>query len=211
MIPEIQALLAHEPLREHLHGLRMLALYRSGRQADALGAYRRARDELVNAIGVEPGPELRRLHEAILRQDPSLDLPLPAELPPELEAGSPLAGRERELDALLDQWRRARAGDGAELLVTGAAGIGKTRLAAELAAAAQRDGAHVLCAPGEGAPEAARRAIEQARAVHRPTLLVVDDLDRAPGEVAAELERVAVAGRPLLVLTTRARGAGRRR
>ena len=92
VIPEIQALLAQEPLREHLHGLRMLALYRSGRQADALGAYRRARDELVNAIGVEPGPDLRRLHEAILRQDPSLDLPLPAELPPELEAGTPLVG-----------------------------------------------------------------------------------------------------------------------
>src|SRR5829696_9090439 len=140
MIPELQTLLAEEPLRERLHGLRMLALYRSGRQADALGAYRRARDELVTAIGVEPGPELRRLHEAILRQDPSLDLPLPAELPPELEAGSPLAGRERELEALREQWRRAQGGDGAELLVTGAAGIGKTRLAAELAAAAQRDG-----------------------------------------------------------------------
>ena len=114
-IPEIQALLAHEPLREHLHGLRMLALYRSGRQADALGAYRRARDELVNAIGVEPGPELRRLHEAILRQDPSLDLPLPAELPPELEAGTPLVGREAELDALREHWRGAKAGDGAEV------------------------------------------------------------------------------------------------
>ena len=100
VIPEIQSLLAQEPLREHLHGLRMLALYRSGRQADALGAYRRARDELVNAIGVEPGPELRRLHEAILRQDPSLDLPLPAELPPELEAGTPLVGRAAELEAL---------------------------------------------------------------------------------------------------------------
>ena len=65
----------------------------AGRQADALGAYRRARDELVNAIGIEPGPDLRRLHEAILRQDPSLDLPLPAELPPELEVGTPLVGR----------------------------------------------------------------------------------------------------------------------
>ena len=121
MIGEIQALLAQEPLRERLHGLRMLALYRSGRQADALGAYRRARDGLVNAIGIEPGPELRRLHEAILRQDPSLDLPLPAELPPELEAGTPLVGRAEELDVLREHWRRARAGDGAELLITGVA------------------------------------------------------------------------------------------
>ena len=162
-IPEIQALLAHEPLREHLHGLRMLALYRSGRQADALGAYRRARDELVNAIGVEPGPELRRLHEAILRQDPSLDLPLPAELPPELEAGTPLVGREAELDALREHWRGAKAGDGAEVLLAGAGGIGKTRLAAELAAEVHRDGGLVLYASGAGSPEAARQVIERAR------------------------------------------------
>ena len=117
VIGEIQALLAQEPLRERLHGLRMLALYRSGRQADALGAYRRARDELVNAIGIEPGPELRRLHEAMLRQDPSLDLPLPAELPPELEAGTPLVGRDggarRAARALAPRprGRRRRAAD----------------------------------------------------------------------------------------------------
>ena len=193
-IPEIQALLAHEPLREHLHGLRMLALYRSGRQADALGAYRRARDELVNAIGVEPGPELRRLHEAILRQDPSLDLPLPAELPPELEAGTPLVGREAELDALREHWRGAKAGDGAEVLLAGAGGIGKTRLAAELAAEVHRDGGLVLYASGAGSPEAARQVIERARTTRRPTLLVLDD--------AAQHEPVAVAGRPLLVLST---------
>ena len=61
-----------EPLRERLHAQRMLALYRSGRQADALDAYRQARTALVEEIGVEPGPELRRLHDEILRQDPSL-------------------------------------------------------------------------------------------------------------------------------------------
>ena len=201
-IPEIQTLLAQEPLRERLHGLRMLALYRSGRQADALGAYRRARDELVTAIGVEPGPELRRLHEAILRQDPSLDLPVPAELPPELDVSTPLVGREEELAALREQWRRAEAGHGGESLVAGAPGMGKTRLAAELAAAVLADGAHVLYASGAGSPEEACRVIEQARAVRRPTLLVVDDLDHAPADVAAELERVAVANRPLLVLAT---------
>ena len=61
------------PLRERLHAQRMLALYRCGRQAEALEAYRDARRTLVEEIGVEPGPELRALHEAILRQDPSLD------------------------------------------------------------------------------------------------------------------------------------------
>ena len=194
-IPEIQALLAHEPLREHLHGLRMLALYRSGRQADALGAYRRARDELVTAIGVEPGPELRRLHEAILRQDPSLDLPLPAELPPELEAGTPLVGRDAELDALREHWRRAKAGDGAEVVLAGVGGIGKTRLAAELAAEVHRDGGLVLYASGAGSPEAARRG-HRAGAGHAAP--------DAAGAGRRRAERVAVAGRPLLVLATTA-------
>ena len=65
----------------------MLALYRSGRQAEALEVYRDARVILVEAAGVEPGAELQRLHAAILRQDPSLDLPAPAvELPRELDA-----------------------------------------------------------------------------------------------------------------------------
>ena len=73
VIGELDALVAEEPLRERLHAQRMLALYRSGRQADALAAYRSARTYLVEQIGVEPGPELRRLHEAILRQDASLE------------------------------------------------------------------------------------------------------------------------------------------
>ena len=76
MVGELERVVAAEPLRERLHAQRMLALYRSGRQADALDAYRQARTALVEAIGVEPGPELRRLHEAILRQDPSLELPV---------------------------------------------------------------------------------------------------------------------------------------
>jgi len=72
---ELDELIAAHPLRERIHAQRMLALYRSGRQADALEAYRDARAVLVHEAGVEPGPELRRLHAAILDQDPSLDLP----------------------------------------------------------------------------------------------------------------------------------------
>ena len=73
LLPELDALLAAHPHRERVHGQRMLALYRSGRQADALEAYRAARNTLVAELGIEPGPELRRLERAILDQDPELD------------------------------------------------------------------------------------------------------------------------------------------
>ena len=72
VVGELDGLVREEPLRERLHAQRMLALYLSGRQADALDAYRQARTALVEEIGIEPGPELRRLHDEILRQDPSL-------------------------------------------------------------------------------------------------------------------------------------------
>ena len=72
LIGELEALVADEPYRERLRGQLMLALYRSGRQADALEAYRDARAALVDQIGVEPGAELQRLHEAILRHDPAV-------------------------------------------------------------------------------------------------------------------------------------------
>ena len=120
-------------------------------------------DALVEQIGVEPGPELRRLHEAILRQDPGLDLP--AREPPSCRPSSTRArrwsGREAELGALREHWRRARAGAGRLVLMAGARGMGKTRLAAELAAEVPRDGGAVLYASGAGSPDAARRVIER--------------------------------------------------
>jgi DNA-binding SARP family transcriptional activator/WD40 repeat protein len=73
LVAELEALVAEHPLSERLHGQLMLALYRSGRQAEALEAYRRARERLVEDVGVEPGPDLQRLHAAVLSQDPSLD------------------------------------------------------------------------------------------------------------------------------------------
>ncbi len=73
LVSELEAAVAREPLREHLRAQLMLALYRCGRQADALEEYRRARATLVEEIGVEPGAELRSLQTAILAQDPELD------------------------------------------------------------------------------------------------------------------------------------------
>src|SRR5215469_5836017 len=78
LVSELEALVASCPLRERLHGQLMIALYRSGRQAEALEAYRAARRTLVEELGLEPGPALRQLESAILRQDPSLDRPGPA-------------------------------------------------------------------------------------------------------------------------------------
>ncbi len=74
LIPELEALVAKNPLRERLRGQLMLALYRSGRQAQALDAYQRARRVLVDELGIEPSPALQRLEQAILQQEGSLEL-----------------------------------------------------------------------------------------------------------------------------------------
>jgi len=78
LVAEIEALVAEYPHRERLRGSLMTALYRSGRQAEALAAYQDARRSLVDGLGIEPGAELRELERAILRHDPSLSLEAPA-------------------------------------------------------------------------------------------------------------------------------------
>ena len=151
-----------EPLRERLHGQRMLALYRSGRQADALEAYRQARATLVEPIGVEPGPDLRRLHDAILRQDPSLDAArrgavraAPGPVDRRCWAATPSSSGCGSF------WWRARGGR-AGVLVTGGRGMGKTRLAAELAPRSAATGGGALAATGR------RPAAHSSRGRARP-------------------------------------------
>ena len=78
----LDSLVAAHPLRERLRGQWMLALYRSGRQADALQAYRDGRRLLASELGLEPGPELQRMERAILEQDPALEVSAPAAPPP---------------------------------------------------------------------------------------------------------------------------------
>jgi len=81
VLGELDELVRAHPLRERLHSQRMLALYRCGRQAEALEAFRHARQVLMDEVGLEPGPELRALNDAILRQDPDLDGPPAHTLP----------------------------------------------------------------------------------------------------------------------------------
>jgi YVTN family beta-propeller protein len=82
LVPELELLVRREPTRERLAGQLMLALYRSGRQADALAAYRATRGRLAGELGLEPGPELRALEIAVLAQDPALSLPAKPAAPP---------------------------------------------------------------------------------------------------------------------------------
>ncbi|MFY1671688.1 AfsR/SARP family transcriptional regulator [Plantactinospora sp. WMMB334] len=89
VIPALAAATAEQPLRERLPELMMLALYRSGRQADALETFRRLRRRLVTELGVEPGPPLQRLQRQILSAHPALDPPPPDDLPPAVAGTAP--------------------------------------------------------------------------------------------------------------------------
>ncbi len=126
LIPELEALVAAHPLRERLWGHLMLALYRAGRQAEALRAYRRCEARLAEELGISPGEALRELELAILNQDGALDGPRRAA--GEAAPPSELVGRATERQRLVDAIGRARAGKGAVVLIDGEPGVGKSRL-----------------------------------------------------------------------------------
>ena len=133
LIGELEQLVVQQPLRERLRAQLMLALYRSGRQADALAVYQRARRTLVDELGLEPSESLKQLQREILAHDPSLSPNVPHAAPPSPRQvptpPTPLLGREQELAVLADLVRKE---DTRLVTLTGIGGIGKTRLALEL-------------------------------------------------------------------------------
>ncbi|HEX2312760.1 MAG TPA: BTAD domain-containing putative transcriptional regulator, partial [Thermomonospora sp.] len=139
LVGELADLVARHPLRERLRAVQLRALYLAGRQTEALASYAELRDRLADDLGVDPSPDLVRLHQAILRQDPALT-PAPAPPAPAPPASATparsnlpapltaLVGRDRSLDGVKRLLGTARL-----VTLTGPGGVGKTRLAIEAA------------------------------------------------------------------------------
>lgn len=164
LIAELESLAAEHPLRERLCALLMLALYRGGRQAEALDVYQTTRRTLVHELGIEPGRELRELHQTILRQDPALEPRAdPKAVERRTEAAAGFVGREHELAELSSGLDDAFAGRGRLFLLQGEPGIGKSRLADEVVSRATMRGAEVpgrsLLGSGRSAPVLAVDAV----------------------------------------------------
>jgi predicted ATPase/DNA-binding SARP family transcriptional activator len=171
VIPELHELVAEHQYRERLHAHLMLALYRAGRQADALRAYRRAHQLLVEQLGIEPAGELRALHQAILTHDADLAAPPAARRSIDRASALPappnaLFGREIDVEALNAIVREPQT---RMLTLIGPGGVGKTRLAIEAAtrlAVDFTDGGHFVELAGVAEPHGLASAI--ARALSAP-------------------------------------------
>lgn len=179
VVAELERLVRVHPLRERAWALLMLALYRSGRQGDALDAYQRARQFLDDELGVAPGQELRTLHSQVLAQDPTLEPPRrPVALPAELAApAGPTLGRHAELAKLRTAWRRAAAGEAVRAVLRGPSGAGSSRLASVLAEEMVHEGAavHLIGPTRSAAPPAPEQSAERGGAT--VTLLVADHVE----------------------------------
>lgn len=229
LIAELDGLIELHPFQERLWAHRMVALYRAGRQADALRTYAAIREQLADELGLEPGPELRNLEQLVLNHSSELDVALPAAVvgpavapvPPEPRRLalplSGLIGRERDLDGLsrmIDEHRLVS--------LVGPAGVGKTRLALEAAAIRQQRGASEVWVV-ELAPTASSESIHEAIAAqlggavaaqgnalssladrldNGPGLLVLDNCEQVRSDAAAVVEQMLHALPGLRIVVT---------
>ena len=222
VVAELEALTAEEPYRERFLQQRMLALYRCGRQADALEVYRKAREVLAEELGLDPSPALQELERAILQQDASLAAPepptrstRPLPVPP-----TPLVGRRLELTSVSALFRD----EGARLVtLTGPGGTGKTRLSLAVANELEpelRDGALFVGLAPVSSPELLVPTIAEALEVQeggRPVadsvtehlrgkrlLLVLDNFEQLLPAAPFVGELLAAAPRLWILATSRA-------
>ncbi|NGO71726.1 BTAD domain-containing putative transcriptional regulator [Streptomyces boncukensis] len=210
---ELDELSARHPLRERLRAVQLRALYRAGRQAEALSVYDELRKRLADELGVDPSPELAALHQAILEHDAALQAP-PAS--PERRYGEPavpltdLIGRKEAVPALGELLATHRL-----VTLTGPGGVGKTRLAEEAAgraADAYPDGVRVVGLAGStevaeqlsaalGVREEGALGLEDALRSRR-LLLLLDNCEHVVDSAADVVRRVLAAAPGLSVLAT---------
>lgn len=214
LVPDLFRMTAEHPLRERFWALLMHALYRSGRQSEALAAYQQVARVLRDELGIAPGRELHDIEQRILRHDPALDDVYRADIPssragvrgplrsqatgPASNAPLPrvlsevevrLAGRDEELGDLGSIWKEVQEGELRTAFVAGEPGIGKTRLAAELARRVHETGGAVLygaCSEGRGLAYEPFVTALRHTATHTPP----DVLEEALGGQAEELVRL---------------------
>jgi predicted ATPase/DNA-binding SARP family transcriptional activator len=216
VVAELDALTAEEPYRERFLQQRMLALYRCGRQAEALEVYRDAREVLAEELGLDPSPALQELERAILRQDPALAAPeAPSRSTQPLPVSpTPLVGRRLELAAVGALFRN----EGARLVtLTGPGGTGKTRLGLAVAHELEpelRDGAVFVSLAPLSSPELVLPTIAEALEIQegqlldhlrgRRMLLVLDNFEQLLPAAPFVGDLLASAPRLWILATSRA-------
>lgn len=222
LVPELEDLVTAHPLRERLWALLVVDLYRAGRQGDALAACARVRRLLADELGIDPGPQLQRLEEQVLHQDPALGGTVqraagvapasagaaPGSLP--TPAGS-LVGREADLERLEALLARTRL-----VTITGPAGVGKTRLSLEAAQrAAARGGAWLARMETATDPAGVWHVIGESLGLDAPArgpvvdrlrgddvLLVLDSCEHVVDPVAETVSTLLAAAPGVRVLAT---------